>query len=132
MPQPQIVAVRPSITGVFVTLRCSECAADFESPQHEIAGIHLGTHTCPSCGAGYEVRPTDFASAVDRHLPDVSWDTMGEITEDASAIATRWHTSPSVAGAVVHAGVDVASCVELYVQPHIVAGILLDLRRRAG
>jgi hypothetical protein len=130
--QPEITAVRPSINGVFVTLRCAGCGGAFESMQHEVAGIHVGTHACPSCGARQDVRPADFAAAIERHLPDVSWDTMGAITEDASAIATRWYASPSIAGAVVHEGVDVGSCVELYVQPHITSGILLDLRRRSA
>jgi hypothetical protein len=128
--RPDIVGVRPTINGVVLTLRCRRCEVGFDSFQPEVAGVHLGSHSCPGCGGVVDVLPEDLAPALERLLPTLTYDEMGELTEEASRISVTWYTHPLVEAALTHGDQPLGPATELYLQPHVTAGLLIDLARR--
>lgn len=128
---PDIVSIRPAVTGVFVTLACRGCGAMFESLQPEVAGVHVGVHRCPRCAHVAEVMPEAFTAALQRLLPPMSVPEMVALTEEAGRIANTWHEGIP-AGELAHGELELAPPAQLYLMSYVMTGLLLDTAEAAG
>lgn len=129
-PRASVVSVRPAVNGVFATLACHDCGARFERYQPELAGVHVGAHPCPACGAEALVTPAGFAAAIREHLADLDVEQMFALTTEASRVARAWYRAPDVAALLRHRGVELGPPMELYLVPIVVGGLLAGARGR--
>ena len=119
----QILDVRPDVHGAFATLACG-CGARFERYQPTLAGVGVGQHACPGCGSTVHVHPEEFVAALADVLPEDDPNLATELTERASATAESWYCEPGLAGALVHAGVELGPPTERALLSAISLGIL--------
>lgn len=120
---PEIIGLRPAVTGAYVTLRCRSCSHSFSGFQPTVAGVAVGQHRCPNCGALYGVGPKEFEAALDRFLPERSFEEMVAITEEATRIAESWHQREPLCGLVTYKGINLGSPTERYLMSHITLGL---------
>lgn len=124
-----ITGLRPDVTGVFVSLRCSGCATAFEAYQPTVAGLAFGQHACPRCGAVSEVAPEDFAAALDRFLPEERWEELVRLTGEATRVAESWHQMPELRSILRHRDVELGPATERQIVALIAAGLNAAARR---
>lgn len=120
---PEIIGLRPSVTGVFVLLGCRSCKQAFERFQPTVAGVALGLHACPNCHDLYEVKPEDFEAALDRFLPPRSLEEMTAVTEEATRVAETWHQSPPLARLLTYKGFNLGEPTERFLLSHVALGL---------
>lgn len=121
--RPEIVGLRPSVTGVFVSIRCRSCSGAFESYQPTVAGVAMGRHECPRCHDVWEVSPEVFEAALDRYLPPRSFEEMVEVTEEATRIAETWHQDATLAEILTYKGMNLGALTERYLLSYITLGL---------
>jgi hypothetical protein len=121
--RPEVIGLRPAVTGVFVSIRCCSCREAFESYQPTVSGVPLGGHQCPRCHDVYEMRPEDFEAALDRFVPPRSFEEMVEITEEATRIAETWHQAAPLAELFFYKGVNLGEMTERYLLSYITLGL---------
>ena len=125
---PKIVALRPTVVGTYVSLRCSACAHEFESYQPTVAGIPVGEHSCPECSAGCVVSPEDFEVAVAGYLPGGGIEHMTELTRKATRIAETWHHPEALASLLTYRDVALGPATERELLASITLGLVAALK----
>jgi len=122
-PAPEIVGVRPAVTGIYLTLRCQGCGAHFESYQATVLCIPVGELACPACAAPCAVSTVDFDAAVERYLPYQTPDEMKRLTAEATRVAESWHRHPAFASILRYRGVDLGAPMERELLATITLGL---------
>lgn len=120
---PEIIGLRPAVTGAYLTFNCRSCSKPFAGFQPTVAGVAVGQHRCPDCGALYSVGPEEFEAALDRFLPERSFEEMAAITEEATRIAESWHQVEPLRGLVTYKGINLGAPTERYLMSHITLGL---------
>ena len=125
-----IVGLNPVMTGVYITLRCKDCAHTFATYQATLACVAFGRHTCPKCQAVYEVWPEDFQTALDRHLPRLSLEEMTLLTAEAARIAENWYRVDHLAQCLTYKGINLGEPAERPLASFIAQGLYVAYTRR--
>ncbi|QDU61542.1 hypothetical protein Pan216_24030 [Planctomycetes bacterium Pan216] len=112
-----VVDVRITAKGAEVVLRCKGCDQKYASHQPTVAGMAMGRHRCPKCGASVFINPDLFADALERHVPCPSFDEMVELTNEASRITETWYRAESMADLMTYRGVNVGRAAERFLVP---------------
>ena len=128
-----IRALRPTMTGIMLTLGCPQCSAELEVHHPTIAGICLGRHVCPGCFGSMEVSPESFQQALDEFLPEPSRETMIQLTEEATRITESWHQHGAFRAGLMHQGVNLGEAGERFLGAPVTLGLMLsDSARRTN
>ena len=118
-----VVALRPVVTGIFITLSCRNCGNQFESYQPTVAGLGFGQHVCPGCQTVYEFGPEDLQSALDMFFPHCKLDEMLQIKKEGSRIARAWHQDGHLADLLNYKGINLGQPTERVLLSFILTGL---------
>jgi hypothetical protein len=119
----EIVGVRPVVTGVYLTLRCSTCRSSFESYQATVLCVPAGDHCCPTCSSSVSLGWADLDAALSRCLPYQEPDEMARLTEEATRVAESWHRSAPFASLLTYRGIDLGPAMERELLATITLGL---------
>ena len=128
---PDIRSVRPHYNGTYLTLACRRCGQAREALISVVAGIPIGTSTCPECGLEVEVYPEDVEAVLDRFWPMESTDEVIDLMAEASRIVQTWPLHPPFAALFTYQGINLAETTQFSSWPYVVQG-LIDLKHEAS
>jgi hypothetical protein len=131
-PVGEIIGLRPTVTGAYVQLRCASCQQEFESYQPTLAGVPVGTHGCPGCGATSRVTAERFAEALDSYAGALTLDEMARLTAEATRIAETWHGVDAVARLLKYRDVPLGPATERGLLASITRGLVKALDGGSG
>lgn len=118
-----VLAIKPSITGIVVTVSCRQCRSQFEKSQSTIDAMAFGRYTCPNCETDYNLWPEDFLKALNNFFPHCTRVELMQIKKEASRIACSWYQAKPLAAALMYKGVNLGEPTERVLLSYILNGI---------
>jgi hypothetical protein len=117
------------VIGIYVRLRCWDCADEVESYQPTVGGLAIGVYRCPTCEATYEIWPEDIDTALDRYLPGRALEDLAELTSEATRIAQRWYRAEPLPTLLRYRDVDLGPATERELLSLITLGLVMTRDR---
>ena len=80
--------------------------------QGSIAGVPLGFHVCPSCGAEQPIEPEQVLSAIDALLPAADRAEVRHRRQMLHDLAQHWYQTPDLEVVLRYKDVDLGTNME--------------------
>lgn len=107
-----IVAIRADLHETRVLVRCAGCAHQFDVALVSVAGMPVGEHPCPACGATWVCEPEGVCRALEASVYGGEVDVLCRRTREATRVAERWYTITPLDRLLRYKGVDLGPPTE--------------------
>jgi len=127
-----LIGVRGSVFGIFLTLKCPECQHVFEVYQFTVAGIAIGRHCCPQCRTDLTVPPETLNAALKKYLPLRTYKEFAELTEEAARLAENWYRTHPLDQVLTYRGINLGEPTERWLAAYFIQGLIKTLEQQGA